>query len=410
MVNSIDTIFHQVDLQATDKVTIVTDTQCELQVGELLFHAALERGADVSWSQVKARSTHGDDLPAPIAAALQASDLGVVATSVSASYSTGVVAAILSGVRVLSMPGVSLDMLQHGAMTADYSQVQELTERWGERFARGCRIEITTASGTALSADLGGWSRRPLLDCGKFPRGRGCLGNMPAGEVAVSPIEGSTAGRVVADLTVSTTRGPLTHPVVIDIEQGSIVDVRGGSEAEEFEQALSRHASSAFAVAEVALGTNSAARHIGVVIEDEKRLGTAHVGFGHAVGLGGINISGIHADAIFDRATLSVDGVPLIIDGVPTSEGMRREELDAFPGVRQKFAPGHSKAKIVDGRVYACWQDLHGSTYWSQVGDDPASRAASELLDQSNWEYERGSHEARICELLALYGVLIPVD
>lgn len=410
MVDSIETIFHQVDLQANDKVTIITDTQCESEVGELLFRGAMERGADAIWSQVNARSTHGDDLPTPVAAALQASDLGIVATSVSASYSAGVVAAIQSGVRVLSMPGVNLDMLRHGAMTADYEQVRELTERWGERFARGGRIEIKTMSGTALTADLGGWSRRPLLDCGQFPRGRGCLGNMPAGEVAVSPIEGSTRGRIVADLTLSTTRGPLTNPVVVDVEGGSIVDIQGGREAGEFEQALSRHGSSAFAVAEVALGTNSAARHIGIVIEDEKRLGTAHVGFGHAIGLGGINISGIHADAVFDNATLSIDGVPLIIEGEPTSEGMRRENLDAFPGLNREFASGHAKAKVVDGCVYASWRDLHGSTYWSQVGTGSAARAACELLDRGNWECEPGSREARICELLALYGVLIPVE
>lgn len=410
MGTGIDALFRAVDLAPGDNVVIVTDTGCDPDVGQLLFDGALGRGIDASWSTIQARSVHGEELPPPVVSAVQSSHLSILATSVSASYAPGVTQAIKQGVRILSMPGVGVDMLEEGAMTADYAWVQRLTERWGERFARGRTVRVTTERGTDLAVDIGGWSRAPLLDCGRFPRDRGCMGNLPAGEAAISPIEGSAHGRVVADLTLSTTRGPLATPVTIEIEEGKITRITGGEEAAVLERSLSEHGDSALVVAEVAIGTNPAARHVGIVIEDEKALGTAHIGFGHAIGLGGTNISGIHVDAIFGNATFLIDDVPLTVGGHVADDGLKREPLESFPGSWLRFEPGPQDVRVTDGLVSASWRDLHGTQYWAQVGDDEASRAAQEVVARGRHEVQPGSREARLCELLAVYGVLTPVD
>jgi leucyl aminopeptidase (aminopeptidase T) len=388
-------------------LTIVTDTNSEAEIGRRMAERALERGADAVLIHMAGRTVHGEELPAQVGAAIRDSDVAILLTSVSASYAPSVTAAVHSGVRVLSMPGVRADMFEVGAMTADYHAVLNLTERWGERFARGKAVTVTTGAGTNITADLGGWERAPLLDTGRLARGTGALTNMPAGEVAICPIEGSTRGQVVVDLTVSTSPRPVADPICVTVTDGRVTGINGGDEAQGLSKALDKHGPSAYSVAEIALGTNPLARHIGVVIEDEKALGSGHLGFGHAVGLGGSNVSGIHVDGIFSKASLAIDGMHLVNNGEIVEEALARERLDQFPGAGGTYETGPAECRVSSGRLEASWRDLHGLTHWSQVGDEEAAAAAAlkggEVLSPSS-----GSREARIAELLAAYCVLEP--
>jgi leucyl aminopeptidase (aminopeptidase T) len=408
---SFETIFRQIDLRPGDRLTVVTDTSSDAAIGRAMAEKALEEGADAVVIHIAARSVHGEELPAQVAAAVSDSDVAILLTSVSASYAPSVTAAVQAGVRILSMPGVQADMFDAGAMTADYDAVQDLTERWGERFARGRTVTVTTTAGTNITANLGGWERAPLLDTGRLARGAGALTNMPAGEVAICPIEGSAQGHVVVDMTVSTTPRPVINPVHIEVKDGRISDINGGDEAEALSKGLDRHGSTAYSVAEIALGTNQLARHIGVVIEDEKALGSGHLGFGHAVGLGGSNVSGIHVDGVFSGATMAVDGVTLVRSGQVAEEGLARERLDQFAGEGVAYERGPAECRCVDGRLEASWKDLHGITHWSQAGDEEAARAAAAAMQSADvLSPSSGSSEARVAELLTVYGVLKPAD
>lgn len=337
--------------------------------------------------------------------AFAATDLVIFVTSWSPTHSPSVIEAMRSGLRVLSMPGVRGDMLDTGAMTADYAGVHELTVGWGQRFARGRRVHITTPLGTDVTADLGGFVRLPLIDGGTLPRGRGGLGNMPAGEVAICPMEGSTEGLVVADLTVSTTKRPLGRPIEFEIRSGRVTRVSGGQEAADFDAALRAHGETASVVAEIALGTNHAARHIGIVIEDEKMLATAHLGFGNAIGFGGLNRSTIHIDAIFGGVTFDLDGELLVADGqvVPTS--LEPPLLDAFHGRSGHFALGQAATELRGDLLFARWLDAHGSSYWTQVGDKVASPAAAKIIRSRTWS--QPGTDPRLIALLEWYGVIM---
>ncbi|CAN5266187.1 hypothetical protein BH09ACT5_BH09ACT5_09920 [soil metagenome] len=405
MTSGADNLFSRLGIQEGDTVTIVVDEVTDPRVGETLFEKATELGADVDLSRVRGRHTNGDNLPPQVVAALRASDIAILATTTwSASHSAGVIAAIEGGVRVLSMPGVTYEMFSNGAMTADYDEVERLTVIWGELFARGRRIRITTAKGTDLTAELGGLTRTPFLDTGSVSPAGG-LANMPGGEVAFAPIEGTTSGVVIADIMLSTTPGNLDSEVRIDLAGGRVVDVSGGPAARDFIRELDRHGDSSRVVAELAVGTNAAARLVGVVLEDEKKLGTAHVGFGHSVGIGGKNASTIHADAIMADATVSVDGVEILRDGVMTPEGQLREALAAFTARGGSYRVTGLPSRSVDGHLEAPWTDSSGFERWSPVGDD-ASAAQLDGWSERPLQAESGTPEARQLQLLARYGLI----
>lgn len=407
MSRGIEVLIERLGIGPGDIVSVVTDSGVDPGIGSTLLGAMLDAGADANWSQVQRQDSNGANFPAPIVAALRASDIALLATSWSASHSAGVIDAIQGGVRVVSMPGIRMDMFGDGGMTADYDEVERLSVRWGEHFGRGRRAHLTSRRGTDLRVDLGGWGRRPFLDMGRLPRGEGGLANMPAGEVAIPPIEGTGDGRIVADLMVSSFKGNLTTPVVITIVGGRIVEIDGGPEAQTLRAALDQHGPGAEVVAELALGTNAAARSIGIVLEDEKQLGTAHVGFGHAVGLGGSNESTLHADAILADATLTIDGVPLLRDGQVTPEGFAREPLDLFDGAGGAYDPTEVETRVdPEGRLLAAWQDVADARYWAQVGNDAAARSAARVVGTGVFTAPAETRDAQALELLARYGVV----
>jgi len=409
MIKGAEVIARQLSIQPGENITIVVDEGTDARVGAILLEGALAKGADATLTRVRGRTMNGENLPPQVVAALRVSDVAILSTTTwSASHSAGVISAIESGLRVLSMPGVTYDMFHEGAMTADYDEVERLSIIWGERFMRGRQIRITAAKGTDLTASLGGWTRSPFLDIGKPPASGG-LCNIPGGEVAFAPIEGTAQGVVVADVMLSTSKGSLAEPVELTIADGVVTEVRGGIAAREFEAALERHGDSARVVAEVAIGTNASARFVGVVIEDEKKLGTAHVGFGHAVGLGGKNMSSMHADAIIDKATLSIDGIHLIKDGAVMPEGQSRESLSSFAGRSGRYRLTGAPTRTVDGALERSWRDIAGETRWMQVGDAEAARSVG-ALEKMPLSAEQGSGAARQLDLLALYGVVEPEE
>jgi leucyl aminopeptidase (aminopeptidase T) len=55
----------------------------------------------------------------------------------------------------------------------------------------------------------------------------------------------------------------------------------------------------------------------GLVLEDEKVLGTVHIAFGNNVGFGGANDVAFHVDGVVTAPTLEVDGEVLIRAGRP---------------------------------------------------------------------------------------------
>jgi leucyl aminopeptidase (aminopeptidase T) len=408
-VTEFDSLFALVDLRPSDSVVVVSDTRSDEQVARLLFEEILARGADGSWSHVRARERNGDELPTAVRSSLMATDLVMLLTSWSPTHSSGLIEAMSHGARVTSMPGLTGKLLGRGGMTADYEEVKRLTDRWGRCLAAGQRISLRTAAGTDLQAELGGWERLPLLDGGPLPRGLGGFANFPAGEAAIAPIEGTTRGQVVIDLTASTTRAPLASPIALTVNHGVVDDIEGGAEAEALSAFLDAAGESSRIVAEIALGTNAKALHTGLILEDEKRLGSAHIGLGNSLGLGGTNESPVHIDLVFDAATVTVDDLELLVDGVPTRAAFEPESLQEMRGNSGRFILANPHTETRDGRLFVRWHEVRGFPVWAQVGDDPAAVAAANLLRDGPLHADADSDRARVLALLERYRVVRPV-
>ena len=104
-------------------------------------------------------------------------------------------------------------------------------------------------------------------------RKRGESGNLPTGEAYLAPVEGESEGVVVVDGSIAMI-GMVSTPVSIKVEAGYATAITGGTEAAALTALLEPHGKDARTVAEFGIGTNDRAILSGLILEDEKVMGT----------------------------------------------------------------------------------------------------------------------------------------
>ncbi|GAH35201.1 unnamed protein product, partial [marine sediment metagenome] len=114
----------------------------------------------------------------------------------------------------------------------------------------------------------------------------------------------------VVDLTMAGI-GIVERPIKMVIRDDYVVEISGGAEAETLSGLLKGEG--AKNIAELGIGTNEKAIASGSPLEDEKVIGTVHVGIGDNRSLGGNVEAPVHLDGIMKNPTLEIDG-RIVID------------------------------------------------------------------------------------------------
>ncbi|MBW2989902.1 aminopeptidase [Candidatus Woesearchaeota archaeon] len=174
-------------------------------------------------------------------------------------------------------------------------------------------LNIRTDQGTDLYYNVEGM--KAISADGSYHE-PGTGGNLPAGEVYIPCNGKKVEGKVVIDGSSRNHKHTtlIKDPITLKIEEGSIVDISGGSEAKKLENTLkwaagrSKHPKSVYRVGELGIGLNPKARIIGSTLIDEKTLGTAHIGIGSNYWFGGNIYAIIHLDQIFRNPAIDADG------------------------------------------------------------------------------------------------------
>ena len=279
---------------------IVTDT-LRIKIAKSLYDTAREMDCDAIMMTMPPRSRHGEEPPRAVAEAMRSVDVVIAPTTMSLTHTSARKQANDAGVRTASMPGVTERMMIEGGLTANPREVVERTRHLAETFKGASEIRLMSDVGTDISfeVDTSKWN----LDVGCCHQ-QGCSTNLPAGEVYTAPenckgtvvIDGSMAGLEL-----------LKHPIKIRVEEGRAVDVQG-DRAKEVLKIINPLGDEARNIAELGIGTNPRARIIGVVLEDEKVRGTAHIALGDNSTIGGHVVAGVHLDAIIRKPRVFADG------------------------------------------------------------------------------------------------------
>jgi leucyl aminopeptidase (aminopeptidase T) len=289
-----------------EKVVVVTDSTRET-IADALFEATLEADAEAIVVKMAPTERDGMEPPAGVAKVMTVADVIFAPTKHSISHTRARREACRMGARVATMPGITVEMMSSGGMTADFAEIRNRVRRLSRALKGAKSAHLETEAGTDLKLNL---NRRQWIDEDTgICRRKGCFTNLPAGEIFIAPIEDVAEGTLVVDGSLGTV---LHKPAVIEVKKGKAVEVEG---APEIVEQMDRIGLKARTVAELGIGLNDAATIIGNILEDEKSLGTVHVGFGENYSFGGRVRCPFHIDAIMKSASLTVDDKPVLDNG-----------------------------------------------------------------------------------------------
>ena len=291
-------------VRAGEQVVVVVDGDTSA-LGERLRAAAAQAGADAVLTVMDARAEHGQEPPAPVAAALAASDVFIAPTSKSLSHTDARKAATDGGARGATLPGVTADMLAR-LMAIDFPRMAARSRRVAELLTRADEAHVTCPLGSDLRLDLTG--RVGIPDDGDLTS-PGMFGNLPCGEGFIAPLGGDG---VVMAATIASVGLP-DEAVRLTVAGGRLEDAEGEWGAR-LTARLDAAGEEGRHLAELGVGTNEAANLTGNILEDEKILGTVHVAFGASAGIGGTVSVPVHLDCLVQDATLDVGGTR-VLDG-----------------------------------------------------------------------------------------------
>lgn len=292
-----------------ETVLVVTDTE-KRDLGEIFRQAAEEVAAEALLLEMKPRQTHGTEPPLVVAEAMRQVDVVLAVTSRSLSHTQARREASVRGVRIASLPGITEETMRR-SLNADYQTIARRSRAVAQILTAGHEVHLTSPAGTDLVFSIAGREAEP--DEGLYLT-RGSFGNLPAGEAFLAPVEGTARGLLVVDGSMGGV-GLVREPIRMRVEKGYVLSIEGGEEASRLEQVLAPYGREGKNIAELGVGTNHQARLCGLVLEDEKVLGTVHIALGDNTSFGGRVRVPSHQDGVILKPSLYVDGRPLLLEG-----------------------------------------------------------------------------------------------
>ena len=208
--------------------------------------------------------------------------------------------------RAIWTPGITEDMMNRTA-NIDYDKLKSRCEKLAELFEGAVSVRVTAPAGTDLKIPVKG--RKLLFDDGDFSK-PGTGGNIPAGEVFISPVVGDVKnkiegceGIIVYDgsMTFSDGDSILETPISCKVEKGYVSSIIGGDEAKRLLKTITEaekrpyilekegklekgmadiYKKNARNIGELGIGLNPAAIITGNMLEDEKAFHTCHFAIG----------------------------------------------------------------------------------------------------------------------------------
>jgi leucyl aminopeptidase (aminopeptidase T) len=285
-------------------------------MARFLEREARKSALDVKLVAFKATLRNGVEPPKKIAELMPGYNINILIPWDSLTHTRARIAASRAGVRTMSSPHFTADMMENGGpMCADYRKIQEKTRRIADMLNKAEWARITAENGTDLKVwlikgsagvDDGDLSRRGSTSnlpagetyTGLMPKGEGLLIGMLKGQEIRIEVEGGYAKKILSKNRVSK-------------EVKSIL----------FEGAPESLLKKRRQLAELGIGTND------MLLKDMERwtfstltaekIPGAHIAFGDNTSFGGSNSADYHQDFVVLFANVELDTGPLIRKGKP---------------------------------------------------------------------------------------------
>lgn len=293
-----------------ERILVISDCN-KKEIGYSLFSNAIRLGYEALYVEMKPGKINGEEPPNQIADLMKQYDVVFCPTTKSLTHTDARREASAQGVRIATFPGITKDVMIRG-LNADYNYISKLSIKLKKILERGKFVRITTSLGTDLSFSIAG--RTSFASKGLFHK-KGESGNLPTGETFLAPVEGTSNGVFVVDGSMAGLGLIKNVNLKVEVKDGYATKITGGKIATQLNKMLDAVGKDARNIAEFGIGTNPSAKLSGVLLEDEKVMGTIHIALGNNKSMGGsVNVP-IHLDGVVKKPTVYLDNKLLMKEG-----------------------------------------------------------------------------------------------
>jgi leucyl aminopeptidase (aminopeptidase T) len=291
-----------------EKVVIVTDLN-KMSISEVIAAVLYERGIEFTICVMKPRTRHSENPPEPIAAAMLAADAIIMPTTYSLTHSPARRAANEKGIRVLSLPCYTEEVMVSEALDVDFQALRPKVLKAAQLLGNAKTARLTSDNGTDILMSLDG-KKSTYNDC--IADRPGVWAAPPGAEATIAPVEDSTNGVLVLG-GVLIPGGVAEQDVRIEFKDGRIISVSGGAQAKAFEDLLaSYNDENVYYAVELGIGLNPKSVLGRNMIESESAYGTVHIGLGEGKTFGSKISASAHLDVVLENPTLELDGKTIV--------------------------------------------------------------------------------------------------
>jgi len=294
-------------LKPEESCLIVTDTEKE-QIGRSFYDFSALISSRTKIVVMKTTAEHAQEPPDNIAQEMLKFDVEILITDKSLSHTKARRDASKKGVRIVSMPSISEDIINR-CCDIDYALLKKDSQKLYGFLKDAGNVRITTQLGTDIVFKVG--ENKWFGENGGSFDYPGAFGNLPEGEVSFSPLE--CEGIYIVDASFPGL-GILKSPLVFKVKNSFVYTIEGENSSQVVER-LERSGKLAYRVAELGIGLNPKAKITGIVLEDEKVRGTVHIAVGNNLSYGGDNDVPLHLDGVITRPNIYADKRLIMQDG-----------------------------------------------------------------------------------------------
>ncbi len=318
-------------LRKNETFVITADTESNERVVDATARKAFEVGAKpmVLWLPSPLGVGKDADPMLPVdalTALLNEADAWVEFNNQWLLYSTPFERAIEENekLRYLCLVGMDEEMMIRTIGRVDRKELEKFMEKVAEMTKNAYQMKITTPAGTELEFD--NHPEHPISCSAGDASSPGM--NFLSGQIGWAPDLKTIEGKLVFDGSVEPPVGLLDEPIEMEIEEGKVVNIEGGREAEEFRRWLeSFDDENMFRLAHVCFGFNPGAKLSGLILEDERVWGCTEWGLGYRAPPDEIDAPS-HTDGICLNSTVWLNDEKLLENGSvvhPELEGYKEK-------------------------------------------------------------------------------------
>jgi len=296
--------------QPDESVLIISDAK-KREIGLSLFENAKKLGHHSMYVEMIPGKVNGEEPSPHIAELMKKFHVVLCPTSKSLTHTDARRDASALGARIATFPGITKEVMIRG-LNVDYHKISDLSLTLKEILEKGKKIRVTSKLGTDISFSIEG--RNVFASKGLF-HAKGESGNLPTGETFLAPVEGTAEGVFIVDGSMAGLGLVKNTNLTLKVEKGFATEISGGKMAKKLIHMLDEAGPEARNIAEFGIGTNHKAKLSGILLEDEKVLGTIHIALGNNKSMGGSVAVPLHLDGVVKKPTVYLDDVLLMKKG-----------------------------------------------------------------------------------------------